>query len=139
MRICTKCGKKKIANSRFSVDGRCRSCFEKDLRASNPEFAERQRKNCREWHDKNPDKVKVQHWTYHIKRTYNLTPDEYFTMLENQGGGCKLCGRRPNGKNKLPIDHNHKTGAVRGILCTPCNRALGILEDNMEKVLEYLK
>lgn len=59
-------------------------------------------------------------------------------MLDEQGGGCKLCGRRPYGKNKMPVDHDHRTGKVRGILCTPCNRALGILEDNLDKVLVYL-
>lgn len=139
MKTCTKCRKQKLADSRWYYDGWCRSCYDKDLRTRNPEYQERQRKNSREWHERNKESQKGKGWEYHLKRSYGLTSKDYFDMLESQGGGCKLCGRLPNGKNKMPVDHNHKTGKVRGILCTPCNRALGILEDNIDGVLKYLE
>lgn len=51
---------------------------------------------------------------------FNLTPAEYADILEAQGGGCAVCGRKP-GDVQLPVDHDHRSGFVRGILCTFCN------------------
>lgn len=48
---------------------------------------------------------------------------DYERMLEAQGGGCAICGRKP-GERRLHIDHDHKTLAVRGVLCFRCNSAL---------------
>lgn len=72
----------------------------------------------------------------------SLTVEEYDTMLEQQGGGCKVCGRTPedNGK-RLAVDHNHSTGRIRGLLCDKCNVGLGHLGDSLNRVLkaaEYL-
>jgi hypothetical protein len=49
--------------------------------------------------------------------------DEYTALLESQGGGCAICGNPPKTR-RLSVDHDHKTGAVRGLLCFRCNRAL---------------
>ena len=53
--------------------------------------------------------------------------DEYNAMLAAQHGGCALCGAPPT-RNRLAVDHDHETGRVRGILCMPCNRTLGLVE-----------
>lgn len=115
-----------------------RSQYEKELRQRNPKYAQRQRDNANKWRKQFPEKKNYYDWAYHIKQHYGISAEEYKEMLINQGGGCKLCGRKPI-KNRLPIDHNHSTGKVRGILCTPCNRAVGILEHNIDKLVEYLK
>lgn len=55
-------------------------------------------------------------------------------MLEAQEGVCAICGKpetKPNAKY-LAVDHNHETGVIRGLLCNNCNRALGLLGDNVE-------
>lgn len=52
-----------------------------------------------------------------------VTDAEYAAMLERQGGGCAICGTTPKTR-RLNVDHDHKTGAVRGLLCHRCNRAL---------------
>lgn len=44
-------------------------------------------------------------------------------MLAEQAGGCAICGAEPKTR-RLHVDHDHKTGAVRGLLCYRCNRAL---------------
>ena len=70
-----------------------------------------------------------------IKRKYGLTPDEYETLIAN---GCNVCGTTDG---KLCVDHDHKTGRVRGCLCNRCNLALGgyeIVLDNLDKFTEYL-
>ena len=60
---------------------------------------------------------------------YRLTPDEYNSILAFQGGVCAGCGEAPHGR-ALAVDHDHKTGRIRGLLCWLCNRAIGILRDN---------
>lgn len=57
------------------------------------------------------------------KRVYGITIEDYDRMLEEQGGLCAIC-RNPPITYRLAVDHDHDTGAVRGLLCPPCNRAL---------------
>lgn len=76
-----------------------------------------------------------------IKRKYGITLDDYKTMLNAQGDVCKICGQPNSEKKPLFIDHDHKTGCVRGILCATCNAGLGCFKDNPElfqKAISYL-
>jgi len=66
---------------------------------------------------------------------------DYLRMYDEQNGVCKICGRPEtttnglSGKTKdLAIDHCHETNAIRGLLCSSCNRALGLFQDS-EKIL----
>ena len=64
----------------------------------------------------------------------------YAMMLLDQDSRCAIC--RNKWKRKLYVDHCHQTNRVRGLLCGPCNTAIGLLGDNLEGVLravEYLK
>lgn len=68
---------------------------------------------------------------------YGITEAEYGTMLESQGGCCKICRR----DETLFIDHCHTEGHVRGLLCTQCNVALGMVRDDptvLDRMKEYL-
>ena len=77
-----------------------------------------------------------------LARAYNITTDDFYAMLEAQGGGCAVCGRHPEevpGRIKrLVIDHDHQCcpaggscgKCVRGLLCNPCNHLLGIAADD---------
>jgi hypothetical protein len=67
-------------------------------------------------------------------RSYGITVEEYDEMLESQGGGCYICGIGPVGR-ALDIDHDHRTGKVRGLLCSNHNRALGLLGDDPDLLL----
>src|SRR5438477_10864007 len=73
-----------------------------------------------------------------IKRQYKLTADQLHGMYEDQFGRCAICakvgkipGIKTNAKLRLVVDHCHKTGKVRGLLCTRCNT--GIREMESEK------
>lgn len=71
-------------------------------------------------------------------RKRGLTPERYESMLAEQGGRCAVCER----ERPLDIDHCHKSGRVRALLCGPCNRALGFLDDDpviAEKALAFLR
>lgn len=52
-----------------------------------------------------------------------VTDDAYARLLAAQGGGCAICGATPKTR-RLHVDHDHRTGAVRGLLCHRCNRYL---------------
>lgn len=56
-----------------------------------------------------------------LQKTYNISLEDYETILAHQGGGCAICeGKRP----VYDVDHCHRTGRVRGLLCRRCNRRL---------------
>lgn len=82
-----------------------------------------------------------------LKYKYGLALDEYRRMLESQGGVCAICGgyeSASNGKeiDSFAVDHNHKTGTVRGLLCRRCNTLLGFAQDDveiLEKAIDYLE
>ena len=63
-----------------------------------------------------------------IKRYYGITPEAYQQLQEAQGGMCGGCGLSPT--EALHVDHNHATGAVRGLLCRTCNLSLGHAKDS---------
>lgn len=69
-----------------------------------------------------------------IEKTYGLTADDYEELLALQGGGCAVCGGKPKSK-RLAVDHDHGTGAVRGLVCSRHNHeALGALNDSLAMV-----
>jgi hypothetical protein len=78
---------------------------------------------------------------------YGITLDDYNSMLEEQNGCCKVCGKHYlDQKNALSVDHVHgmegDPKGVRGLLCTNCNSGIGKLGDNiegLESALQYLK
>lgn len=79
---------------------------------------------------------------YHLKATYNLTVEQYNEMLKEQNHKCCICGLdEVDNKVKLAVDHCHKTGKVRGLLCKFCNVGLGNFKDNinsLSKAISYL-
>ncbi len=96
--------------------------------------------NARKYREKNPHKKRE----YSVKK-YGLTLEAYEFLLKSQNGRCAICLSLPGErvKNKaLCVDHDHKTNKVRGLLCGPCNHALGLLGDTVdrvEKALAYIR
>ena len=62
-------------------------------------------------------KKKISDRKSHLKRKYGLTLEEYDAMLEAQGGVCAICGEPRPEERTLHVDHDHETGAIRGLLC----------------------
>lgn len=124
--------------------GMCKSCYDKWLKAQNPEYKDRQFSNATVWARNNPDKMAVivarrkakekadpafaaRQRDRTIKRKYGISQIEYEAMFKKQKGRCAICHREP-GEKPLHIDHCHKTGVVRGLLCHQCNWYLGTIE-----------
>jgi len=69
-----------------------------------------------------------------FKTQYGITPEKYDEMLAAQNGGCAICGEKTPGlrTKNFAVDHCHTTGKVRGLLCTKCNRGLGLFNDRSD-------
>lgn len=79
---------------------------------------------------------------YHLQHRYGLSLDAYHALLRGQGNKCASCGTDNWGASGPHVDHDHATGAVRGILCAKCNQAAGMLDDNPAKarsLADYLE
>ena len=80
----------------------------------------------------------------HLKRMYNMTLEEYNVILESQNGVCEIC-KQPESYGRasfLAVDHCHNSETIRGLLCNNCNRAIGLLKDDievLENAVKYLK
>jgi hypothetical protein len=61
----------------------------------------------------------------HLRRKFGITIERFEEILATQGGVCAICGREPNPNISLHVDHDHDTGAIRGLTCFRCNQALG--------------
>lgn len=89
-------------------------------------------------YEKNKDKYMRE---FYIKK-YGITLEQKLEMLKNQEYSCDICKVELLDSSVSYVDHDHKTGVIRGILCNTCNRALGMFKDDV-KVLEsavlYLK
>lgn len=75
-------------------------------------------------------------------KSYGLTEAEYERMWVEQLGVCAICHRPDPTHQNLVVDHDHETGLVRGLLCHPCNTALGIVRDDPEhltRMVSYLE
>ena len=147
--VCTTCGLEKPIRAKQ----KCRSCYEKSLRHSNPEYAERQRNCVKEWRKNNPEKCKQREkvrwadkdyvkqqsqykWSK-LLNSYGLTQESYDALVLK---GCQLCGN--TAAKVYHLDHCHESGKFRGLLCSTCNNGLGMLGDtieSLEKAIEYLK
>ena len=77
----------------------------------------------------------------HLKHDFGLSLEDYSRVFTSQGGVCAICGSSPNGM-ALAVDHNHETGEVRGLLCSNCNVAIGLMKDDpglLQKAIDYVR
>ena len=140
-KVCTVCKKEKslddFYNLKASKDGKSWRCKKCDSQTT---------MNSRK---KKYEQNKEYHRTLNRLYKYNLTKEGFQSLLDSQQGLCACCHQpltqdfgRNHDKRKLVVDHCHKTGEVRGLLCTMCNKGIGLLGDNAKSVLaayEYLK
>jgi len=138
MLSCKKCGEKKPrtqfykeSRTKRGYNARCKECCKADAKAvyeANPEpYKERARAVPSE----------NQRWAK-ILRKYNLTQDDYYAILDKQGGHCALCPATKSGHNMtdlLLVDHCHETNTVRGLLCQDCNLLLGCVKDKRKRLI----
>lgn len=134
-KICTKCGIRKSIKS-FSKRN-ARSCG----------YASSCKECLNQWRriDKTirPDVYRDYEHERGLRRNYNMSSEEYCTLLERQNGKCACCGTPATiFKRRLHVDHSHKTGQVRSLLCTYCNPLIGFAKEDIQRLemaSNYLK
>jgi hypothetical protein len=126
--LCLACGKHPIP---------CKLC-----RQRNKEYMRRKRagipqeEKTRQWHSKRH---------YYLKYKYGITEAQYNEMLESQGNKCAICKSsetKDKKRHRFMVDHCHSTGVVRGLLCSSCNKAIGLLHDSpdiLQSAISYLQ
>ena len=85
-------------------------------------------------------KHEKKYWERNIKKRFGINLEEYDKLLKEQNGICAICRKKPT--MILSVDHNHKTGKVRGLLCYNCNVGIGMFRENislMKKGIKYLE
>lgn len=107
------------------------------------------RENNKKWmHDYNVNKHRKRR-NNRLLREHNISIEQYEEMLSGQNGVCAICFNPEKQIRKgiinqrgLVVDHDHNTGNVRGLLCYPCNMALGLAKDDkhiLARMILYLK
>jgi len=139
VKYCPKCHETKsveeFSNSKNSNSGKASHCKECCKVLSKSHSKDKRRIK----YERNKEKL----LDNNLKRDFDISLQAYKIMLANQQGKCYICGKteKENGK-RLAVDHNHKTGKVRDLLCGKCNAAIGFLDECTQKtlnLLEYLK
>ena len=69
----------------------------------------------------------------HLKKAYGITITQYDELLESQGGRCAIC-KGGTSKRHFAVDHNHRNGRVRGLLCARCNTGLARFMDDISRL-----
>lgn len=98
----------------------CKLCTNKDNRA-------REKRSKEKWANTRKNG--------YLKQHYGISLEDYQKLLEIQGGKCKVCQTTDSGRKTskfLSVDHCHKTGKVRGIVCSTCNSIIGFIEKTQD-------
>lgn len=95
------------------------------------------------WRTEENKRKEKAHGNY-VDKTYGISAEDYKRLYEAQGGRCAICKRATGAARRLAVDHNHKTGEVRGLLCKPCNRyGLGMFARDdpeiFDRAADYLR
>jgi len=136
MKKCSKCGEEKPLDAFYAHKGTRTS--EGYL---NPSCKACHNKQSIQWAKSNPEKVAEHRRKRNLKKKYGLSVEQYEKMTIEQNNSCYICGC-VSLRRRLNVDHCHKTGAVRKLLCDKCNMAIGLLEDDttrLEKARKYLE
>jgi Recombination endonuclease VII len=93
--------------------------------------------------DPPPDLYRTRTWPAALRKKYNLTEEDYELLALQQDGVCAICGGRQKNGSLLCVDHDHKTGRVRGLLCWRCNTAIAFpnwpwFPELKQKAVRYL-
>jgi hypothetical protein len=78
----------------------------------------------------------------HLKKKFGISTEEYEALLVTQNGVCAVCRNSCPSGRRLAIDHCHVTGKIRGLLCTPCNTAIGLAKEDtlrLRALIDYIE
>ena len=136
----------KSANRRLGRHAYCKEC----VRTKNAMWVrsnkEKHAATCANWYAKNKSTAAAKSSEWHYQFHYGISKSEFLSMVDSVNGKCQCCGitivvgTRAN--NGAVLDHDHATGKIRGVLCSGCNKGIGLLKDSavvLEMAAAYLK
>lgn len=161
---CTKCKRQKLANidnfnkrskNKDGLNGHCRDCVHQSQKLWYINNKPLHNKRTKQWYNNHVDQISVYNKKWwqnnknkyrwhriHIK--YGLGKDwrearfMWLTMFHKQHGRCAICKKKFSKSNKPHTDHCHKTGEVRGLLCSKCNNDVAMVENHLGRITKYL-
>lgn len=119
----------------MTTRNRCKDCGSASRKLSPPG------PRCATCHRAHKAALKAASHRRWIAKAYGITSEQYEALYEAQGGACYICQRATGKTKRLAVDHDHKTGFVRGLLCGTCNKILGHFRDDWrtaQRVVSYL-
>ena len=141
MKSCTKCGitkeVKEFPKDKLKKDGHksaCRDCYKVYDQKRYWSDPEGQRKRVQDYRESLTKEQKyISNRNTKLKQAYGLTHEQVEEMKRLQDYKCYVCNKHESeaGSKGLVVDHNHTTGKIRKLLCSPCNTALGLLNEDV--------
>lgn len=137
-RFCSKCQQLKSltefykhTGTRDGYQGVCKECSAR---------------NHKNWTKENRQKERYYTQRTRLRDKYGITVEAYNELRAQQGGRCAICNKpestvHSGSRRSMAVDHDHDTGAIRGLLCNNCNRALGLFGDDLtvlQQAVAYL-
>jgi hypothetical protein len=122
--ICYKCKELEVPEGKkYKLCKPCNAFASKVWRQKNPE-------KYREYENKRDKITTSDNWRL---RRYGISKEEFSSLLTKQNNVCAICKTDTPGRGRnFHVDHNHKTGKIRGLLCDKCNRGLGYFNDSLD-------
>jgi len=144
------------AKNFYGNRNKCRSCYNRNCREWNRKNLDRRRGYSRKWLEKDGNREKKRLYNrslstekktgYTIKCRYGVAPEGVKKLLLKQRGTCAICKKRETAKNprsgkprSLSVDHCHRTGAIRGLLCSRCNMMVGLSRESISTLKTAIK
>jgi hypothetical protein len=122
MKCCSSCKQEKPLSEFYKKRANCKICSNKAVA---------------QWKKNNIEKNKLSIQKSKLKTKYGITLEQYDEMVKEQKGVCYIC-KNENPTRKLNVDHCHKTGRVRKLLCDKCNMTLGLINDSQELLKQFI-
>jgi hypothetical protein len=131
IKACSSC-RKFFDASHFHPESRAKDGLNSSCRACRNKLALK-------WQQQNPRSKR----NTHLKSKFGITIEQFDSLLKTQNNCCAICmSPTPKGRGTFHVDHCHKTGTIRGLLCHDCNTGIGKFGDNIEalrKAVNYLE
>jgi hypothetical protein len=154
-KVCTICELRlpceafhKSSRSKDGLQTRCRNCYRdwyNQRYQDNAEFREKRSEHFAKFYEEKYPSRRERHNDTRRYGMYGITRAQFDAMVAEQGGVCAICKQPPSGHGPqavLAVDHNHDSGLIRGLLCSPCNMAIGLFRENpdvLAAAIRYLE